>query len=183
MTIGERIRRIRKENGLTLDKFGERIGIGKGSVSMMESGKSNVTNQTVLSICREFGVSEAWLREGVGDMAAPEPDLYPDDADLLAHMAEKYGLDNTDRALLSMYLELGPDGRGAVRRYAAKLIGAALEDAAYPDAPLTDEEIAAKTEAYYRLLKGAKETGDALNDNTRTLKFVSGDFGGSGKAG
>ena len=179
MTIGERIRRIRKENGLTLDKFGERIGIGKGAVSMMESGKSNMTNQTALSICREFGVSEEWLRDGTGDMYAPEPE----GADLIALLSEEYHLTTADRAILSVYLELGPDGRDAVRRYAAKLIGAALENSDSVSLPLSDEEIDAKTEAYNRLLKGAKAVDDSLKNSTRMPRPVSGGFGENGKVG
>lgn len=65
-TIGERVRSIRKREGLTMEKFGSRIGISNPSVSTIESGKSNPSNQTILAICREFGVSEMWLRTGEG---------------------------------------------------------------------------------------------------------------------
>ena len=65
-TVGERVRSIRKREGLTMEKFGSRIGISNPSVSTIESGKSNPSNQTILSICREFGVSEMWLRTGEG---------------------------------------------------------------------------------------------------------------------
>ena len=69
MDIGERIRYLRK-NVLeqTLDEFGARIKLGKSAVSNMETGQRGVTDQTILSICREFGVSETWLRYGEGDM-------------------------------------------------------------------------------------------------------------------
>lgn len=69
MDIGERIRYLRK-NVLeqTLDDFGARIKLGKSAVSNMETGQRGVTDQTILSICREFGVSETWLRYGEGDM-------------------------------------------------------------------------------------------------------------------
>ena len=65
-TVGERVRSIRKREGLTMEKFGSRIGISNPSVSTIESGKSNPSNQTILAICREFGVSEMWLRTGEG---------------------------------------------------------------------------------------------------------------------
>ena len=67
-TIGDRVRLVRKREGLTMEKFGARIGISNPSVSTIESGKSNPSNQTVVSICREFGVSELWLRTGEGEM-------------------------------------------------------------------------------------------------------------------
>ena len=41
MTQGERIREIRKTLGLTLEKFGEKIGMKKNSVSQIENGKRN----------------------------------------------------------------------------------------------------------------------------------------------
>lgn len=67
-TIGDRIKQVRKDNQLTIVKFGERIGISNPAVSMMETGKSNPSDQTIRSICREFKVNEIWLRTGEGDM-------------------------------------------------------------------------------------------------------------------
>ena len=68
MTIGERIKKIRKEAGLTLDKFGERIGVKKASLSQIENGRNGASDQTIMMIAREFGVSEDWLRTGEGEM-------------------------------------------------------------------------------------------------------------------
>ena len=61
MTQGERIREVRKTLGLTLEKFGEKIGMKKNSVSQIENGKNSVTEQVVKSICREFNVDYIWL--------------------------------------------------------------------------------------------------------------------------
>ena len=64
-TIGERVRHLRKVSlNLTLEKFGERIGITAASLSAIENGKSNPSDQTIRSICREFRVREEWLRTG-----------------------------------------------------------------------------------------------------------------------
>lgn len=67
--MNKRIKEVRKSTGMTLDKFGECIGISKSALSMIESGKNNPSEQTILSICREFGVSEEWLRLGTGEMS------------------------------------------------------------------------------------------------------------------
>lgn len=68
-TVGGRIRRLRKE---ILDKtqkeFGEKIGLKPNSVSDIESGKNNLTEQTANAICREFGISKDWLLAGEGEM-------------------------------------------------------------------------------------------------------------------
>lgn len=71
MTQGERVKEVRKTLGLTLDKFGEQIGLKKNSVSQIENGKNSLTDQVALSICREFNVNETWLRDGIGEMFIP----------------------------------------------------------------------------------------------------------------
>lgn len=72
ITENERIRILRKELGLTLVKMGEALKISDAAVSMIESGKSAVTDRTRAAIVREFGVSELWLREGDGEMFPPK---------------------------------------------------------------------------------------------------------------
>lgn len=74
ITIGDRIRFIRKENMLTLDQFSTRIGISHPALSQIESGKNNPARSTIVSICREFGVNEEWLRTGEGDMLSTNHD-------------------------------------------------------------------------------------------------------------
>lgn len=68
MTVNERVKDIRKSLGLTMEKFGNRIGLKKAAVSVIESGKCSVTDANIKSICREFNVNEEWLRNGTGDM-------------------------------------------------------------------------------------------------------------------
>ena len=68
MTIGERIKEIRKAESLTMERFGEKIGVGKTAISKIESNTANPSDQTIRSICREFGVNETWLRTGAGEM-------------------------------------------------------------------------------------------------------------------
>ena len=40
MTIGERIRLIRKQLNLTQEQLAQRLGIGKAALSMIETGKA-----------------------------------------------------------------------------------------------------------------------------------------------
>lgn len=68
MSLGDRIKQLRKDFlNMTMDEFGERIGITKSSISTMESGKSNPSDQTIRFICREFNVNEDWLLNGTGE--------------------------------------------------------------------------------------------------------------------
>lgn len=74
MTQGERVREVRKTLGLTLEKFGEKIGLKKNSVSQIENGKNNVTDANVKAICREFNVDYIWLTTGEGEMFVDSDD-------------------------------------------------------------------------------------------------------------
>ena len=64
----ERVRTIRKACDLTMEKFGERIGVAKTTISGIESGHRNLTEHMKKSICREFNVNYTWLESGEGEM-------------------------------------------------------------------------------------------------------------------
>ena len=64
----ERIKELRKTLGLTLESFGDKVGVGKSTISRIENGTNGLTEQMILSICREFNVNEDWLRYGTGEM-------------------------------------------------------------------------------------------------------------------
>lgn len=66
--MNERIKMLRKELGLTLEKFGQRLGVSRAAMSNIENNNRNVTEQMCKSICREFDVNEEWLRYGTGEM-------------------------------------------------------------------------------------------------------------------
>ncbi|MFQ8778293.1 MAG: helix-turn-helix domain-containing protein [Roseburia sp.] len=82
--MNERIRLLRKQLGLTLEKFGEHLGVSKVAISRIENGINNVTDQMSRSICREFNVNEEWLRNGTGEMfVVPEDETAAIVSDLL----------------------------------------------------------------------------------------------------
>ena len=83
MTQGERVREVRKNLGLTLDKFGERIGIKKSALSSIENGRSNLTDANIKAICREFNVDYIWLTTGEGEMFVETDDDFQDRIDLI----------------------------------------------------------------------------------------------------
>ena len=65
--INARIKHVRKEIAkMTLEQFGSKIGISASACSYIEKGINNPSDQTVKSICREFGIREEWLRTGEG---------------------------------------------------------------------------------------------------------------------
>lgn len=74
MTQGERIKEIRKTLGLTLEKFGEKLGVTKTAISRIEKGERGLTEQMTKSICREFSVDYIWLTTGEGEMFVDSDD-------------------------------------------------------------------------------------------------------------
>lgn len=64
----KRIKEVRKAVGLTLEKFGERVGMKSNSLSQVENGINSVSSQLRIAVCREFHVREEWLRTGEGEM-------------------------------------------------------------------------------------------------------------------
>ena len=65
---GKRVRELRKTLNLTLEKFGKPLGVGKTAISNIENDNRSLTEQMIVSICREYNVNEEWLRNGTGEM-------------------------------------------------------------------------------------------------------------------
>ena len=66
--MNNRIKEIRKALALNQQEFGRRIGVRQGTVAGYETGSRTPLDAVVNSICREFNVSEDWLRTGEGEM-------------------------------------------------------------------------------------------------------------------
>lgn len=64
----DRIKKLRKDLDLTQREFGDRIGIKGNSIANYELGRNEPIDAVISLICREFNVSEEWLRYGTGDM-------------------------------------------------------------------------------------------------------------------
>ena len=89
--MNERIKQLRKHLGLNQTDFGAKIGIKQTSIANYESGTRVPLDTVVASICREFGVSEQWLRTGTGEMFPPRTraqEIADFAADLLAEEPE-----------------------------------------------------------------------------------------------
>ena len=113
----ERIREVREHFGLSMEKFGARIGIGKTSISLLESGKNNPSVQTVALICREFGVNEHWLRTGEGEMFEQTRET------VLDRLAAEYSLDKEQVSVIENFLDLSPQERTLFLTQMRKVFG------------------------------------------------------------
>lgn len=117
MTQNERVKEIRKTLGLTLEKFGERIGVTRGSMSNIENGNRTLTEQMTKSICREFSVDYMWLTTGEGEMFIDTDDDFIERIDRI--MA---GEDEARKNLFKFMLELSDEDIVALDRLMKKAI-------------------------------------------------------------
>ena len=115
MTQGERLKNIRKTLDLTLEKFGEKLGVKKASLSAIENGKRNLTEQLTLSICRVYKVNYDYLVYGKGEMFDRLPET------ILDELCMQYNLDEDDREVLEFYLELPEDAKTAIKKTIKKV--------------------------------------------------------------
>ena len=74
MTIGERIREVRKKVGITQDDFSKKIGAARNTITNYEIGSREPMEVTIKAICREFNVNYEWLKEGIGEMFCDVPE-------------------------------------------------------------------------------------------------------------
>ena len=56
--MNDRIKKIRKDAGLTQEQFAKRLGVKRNTVATYEMGRSTPIDAAITSICREFGVNE-----------------------------------------------------------------------------------------------------------------------------
>ena len=119
--MNERIKELRKEYlKLTMEKFGERLGVGKSAINKLEKGDNKITDQMFKSICREFNVSEDWLRDGTG-----EPFVIPEDE--TAAIITDILIDPDDEVyqmilnIAKIYQQLNPEAKKVLRDFCSQL--------------------------------------------------------------
>lgn len=111
MTKGERVKKIRKDQNLTLEKFGMRLGVTNVAISNIEKGNRSLTEQMALAICREYNVSYDWLTNGEGTMYIKTPQS------TLEKLKQEYNLDDFSYRLICEYLELDETKRDIVKQF------------------------------------------------------------------
>lgn len=116
MTQGERVNQIRKTLDLTLEKFGEKLGVQKSSISKIEKDRVTLSDQMAKSICREYNVNYDYLMYGEGEMFDDLPQTIVDE------MCVQYELNDFDKALVEMYISLPEADRLRIKENMQQLI-------------------------------------------------------------
>lgn len=68
MTTGERIKMVRKAQGLNQSDFAKEIAISTTSVCQLETGRYNISRSTKHLLCQRFHINPEWLDTGEGEM-------------------------------------------------------------------------------------------------------------------
>ncbi len=71
-----RIKELRTSLGLTQQRFADRLGLKRQTIASYEIGNITPSDSTILLICKEFNISEEWLRTGTGEMYNIQTDDY-----------------------------------------------------------------------------------------------------------
>lgn len=119
--MNERIKELRKRLNLTQQEFADRLSIKRGAVANYEVGRNTPSDSVIALICREFNVSEHWLRDGEGEMFRPQ-----NDTDELMALAGRFlGSEPKDfqQRLVRMLLSLTPNEVDLLERKARELLG------------------------------------------------------------
>ena len=67
----ERMKELRKALKMTQQELADTLHIKRTNIGNYESGVSSPTDSVIALICKEFNVSEDWLRNGEGEMFIP----------------------------------------------------------------------------------------------------------------
>ena len=157
MTQGERVKEVRKSLNLTMEQFGNKLGVTKVAISNIEKEKRNLTEQMSRAICREFNVSEEWLKTGEGEMYQQ---LSEDEeiAGIVSDLLEE-GKDNAFYGIIleiaKTYNELSPASQKVLTEAAEKLAADGIDAKViniHTIKPLDEELVVA----------AAKETGKVV---------------------
>lgn len=117
--INIRIAEVVKKSGLTKTAFAGRINVSQQHVSRLVKD-GNPSDRTIYDICREFKISEKWLRTGEGEMFLP----LSRDEEIAAYLGQIMSDDEDSfrRRMISVLCRLNTEEWAMLERMAQKLL-------------------------------------------------------------
>ena len=69
MSIGERLKNVRKKNGISQDELAKRIGVSRGVITNIEYNKIEEPQAIIVdALSKALNVNKQWLLTGKGEM-------------------------------------------------------------------------------------------------------------------
>lgn len=121
MDIYSRISKVRAVSKESQEKFALRLGLSRNFINQVENKKKNVSDRTILDICREYHVNEEWLRNGTGEMFLPS-DRKSDIAKLTKQLLDEED-DSFKNRFVSMLANLSVEEWEFLEKRARELCG------------------------------------------------------------
>ena len=114
--MNSRIKEVREAKGLSQADFAEMLNLKRNSISLIEVGKRNPSDRTIIDICNTFNISEQLKKE--------------------------FNLDEFSYNLVYQYLKLNADQRQTVRDFFYDVVEAGMmEEDLFDGVPDTPEEL------------------------------------------
>ena len=121
MTIGERVKVVRKETKLSQEEFAHKLGFDtRGAIANLELGRTEAPDKLLSLISNIFGVREEWLRTGEGDMRMGE-DAQSEKIEDFINGVVRDDDDTFKKRFLEMLAGLDPADWELLERMAVKL--------------------------------------------------------------
>lgn len=136
--MNTRIKEIREAKGLSQADFAEMLNLKRNSISLIEVGKRNPSDRTIIDICNTFNVSEEWLRTGVGEMFIKTP------SSTMEKLKQEFDLDDFSYNLVYQYLKLDSDQRQAIRDFFYNVVAKRTDKDLYGTVPDTQDDLEKK---------------------------------------
>lgn len=156
--MNNRIKNFRKQLNLTQEEFSSRIGLSRNFIAQIETGAKNPSDRTISDICREFNISEEWLRTGSGNMRIPIED---EAAAAVSDLVEKNNpLYDVIKGIMVAYQKLDGPSREVIDQFILDAVSqrGRPQKAPEPAAPeLSDLSIDEKVELYRQELEREKK--------------------------
>lgn len=128
-TISDRISLVIQQSGLNKTRFAERLHLSQQFISSICAGVKQPSDRTITDICREFGVSEAWLRTGEEPMFVARSQ----DEQIATYVAQTLnGGSEFKKAVLTLLLSRSDEELAAIER-AYRDLGNILRDRTHHD--------------------------------------------------
>lgn len=90
MDMGQKIKTLREQKGMTLEELGNKVGVGKSTVRKWETGIiANMKRDKIAKIAKALDVKPSYLMGWEDNLNHDNADLIPDilsDNDLLDHV-------------------------------------------------------------------------------------------------
>lgn len=132
--MNERIKTIRINAGLTQQQFADRIKVKRNTVATYEMGRSIPSDSAIALICREFGINEEWLRNGI------EPIYVQSSTFSLDEFVKSRGASDLELDIMKAYFDLEPDVRKMIIEHFKSRLAAPKRDL-FDNVPDTPEEL------------------------------------------